>query len=156
MVNKLESSALHVITEYYRLRKAGSLPKQEESVTQQEESVTIPEKLRPTHRKFIGVSDRVDSLETYRKEILRLNTEIDKLQKESSHYPPMNSAFIQFNTQLGAQLASSATIPRLKEITPDNIVWDNLSVTYFQKLRRRIVVTIIVTALILLWAIPGE
>jgi len=148
LVNKLETSALYVIAEYYRLRKAGKLF--------EEESGTIPEKLRPTHRKFVGIGSRVDSLETYRKEILRLNTKIDKMQKESSRYPPMNSAFIQFNTQLGAQLASSATIPRLKEITPDNVVWDNLNVTYFQKLRKRIVVTIIVTALVLLWAIPGE
>ncbi|CAG8547622.1 7201_t:CDS:2 [Paraglomus brasilianum] len=146
LVNKLETSALYVIAEYYRLRKAGKLF--------EEESGTIPEKLRPTHRKFVGIGSRVDSLETYRKEILRLNTKIDKMQKESSRYPPMNSAFIQFNTQLGAQLASSATIPRLKEITPDNVVWDNLNVTYFQKLRKRIVVTIIVTALVLLWAIP--
>jgi len=71
---------------------------------------------------FLG--QKADTIYHCRKEIARLNLEIEQDQAEPEKFPLMNSAFIQFNSQVAAHMACqsvthympSQTAPRLVEI----------------------------------------
>ncbi|CAG8452255.1 841_t:CDS:10 [Ambispora leptoticha] len=116
----------------------------------------VPKSLRPQHRplKVPMVGSKVDSLEEYRAEIKTLNEKITKYQNDATKHAPMNSAFIQFNTQTGAQLASTTTIPRLLEIAPNDVIWENLNLSATQRMIRKAISKLVVSALVLLWFIP--
>ena len=52
---------------------------------------------------FVG--QKVDTIYYCRKELARLNAEIEEDQAHPERFPPMNSAFIQFNHQVAAHMA---------------------------------------------------
>lgn len=109
---------------------------------------------------FIG--KKVDTIYYCRKELARLNLEIEHDQKEPESYPLMSSAFIQFNNQIAAHMACQAInhhlpqqmSPRMVEINPDDVVWNNLSVKWWERYLRTFLVSVIVAGMIILWAIP--
>ncbi|CAG8492683.1 10344_t:CDS:10 [Ambispora gerdemannii] len=117
----------------------------------------VPKSLRPQHRplKVTMVGQKVDSLDTYRAEIKSLNEKITKQQNDTTKHAPMHSAFIRFNTQIGAQLASTATIPRLLEIAPNDVIWENLNFSTTQRMIRKAISTLVFCGLVLVWATPG-
>ena len=55
---------------------------------------------------FVGA--QVDTIDHCRKELARLNVEIEEDQKDPEKFPLMNSAFIQFNHQVAAHMACQA------------------------------------------------
>ena len=109
---------------------------------------------------FIG--KKVDTIYYCRREVARLNLEIEKDQQEPEKYPLMNSAFIQFNHQVAAHMACQSLshhlpnhmTPRIVEIAPGDVIWDNLSVKWWERLLRLAIVIVIITGLVILWAIP--
>jgi hypothetical protein len=109
---------------------------------------------------FVG--QKVDTIDYCRKELARLNVEIEQDQKDPKKYPLMNSAFIQFNHQVAAHMACQAVshhlpnemTPRLVEISPKDVIWDNMSVKWWERYLRTSVVFMIVTLMIIGWAIP--
>lgn len=106
---------------------------------------------RPTHRlaKFSWtpgwlpglplINQKVDTIYWCRGELARLNLEIEIDQKEPERFPLMNSAFIQFNHQVAAHMACQAVThhvpkqmaPRTVEISPNDVVWDNMSIKWW-------------------------
>ncbi|KAJ9612006.1 hypothetical protein H2200_003601 [Cladophialophora chaetospira] len=99
---------------------------------------------RPNHAfacklPFIGrfFSLKVDTIYYCRREIARLNREIEVDIVEADHCPQNGSAFIQFNTQKAAHLACQAvadTMPgrmaqRSVEMSPGDINWPALNYT---------------------------
>jgi calcium permeable stress-gated cation channel len=129
---------------------------------------------RPTHRlpnftwtpgflpALPWINKKVDTIYWCRGELSRLNMEIEEDQKHPERYPLMASAFIQFNHQVAAHMACQSLIhhvpkhmaPRSIEISPKDVIWDNMAITWFQEWIRTAIVTAIVTAMIVLWAIP--
>ncbi|TID18836.1 DUF221-domain-containing protein [Venturia nashicola] len=109
---------------------------------------------------FIG--QKVDTIYYCRKEIARLNLEIEQDQSEPEKFPLMNSAFIQFNSQVAAHMACqsvshhmpSQMAPRIVEIAPGDVIWDNMSMKWWERYLRVILVVAIVVGLVLAWAIP--
>ena len=105
---------------------------------------------------------KVDTIDHCRKELARLNLEIEVDQEEPQKYPLMNSAFIQFNHQVAAHMACqsvshhvpSLMAPRVVEISPGDVVWDNLSVQWWERYIRVGVVVAAVVGLILAWTFP--
>lgn len=86
----------------------------------------VPRSKRPTHRikpkwapfglGFLGIGQKVDTIDWGRKEIAYCTAELargrEQLQKdiespgiEHDKYPPLNSAFIHFNQQIAAHMA---------------------------------------------------
>ncbi|CAG9937035.1 unnamed protein product [Clonostachys rosea f. rosea IK726] len=132
----------------------------------------LKEKNRPTHRlPLFGVqalpglplfSKKVDTIYWCREELARLNLEIEEDQKYPERYPLMSSAFIQFEHQVAAHMACQSTMhhvpkhmaPRVVEISPRDVVWDNMSLPWWQEWARTGVVVICIVAMVLLWAIP--
>ncbi|KAI4138289.1 MAG: hypothetical protein L6R39_006869 [Caloplaca ligustica] len=108
------------------------------------------------------LGQKVDTIDYCRKEVARLNVEIEQDQKEPEKFPLMNSAFIQFNHQVAAHMACQSVshhtpqqmTPRIVEISPDDVIWDNMSVKWWENYIRTAAVILVTAALILGWAIP--
>lgn len=108
------------------------------------------------------MGEKVDVIRYCRKEVARLNVEIEDDQAHPERFPLMNSAFIQFNHQVAAHMACQAVShhipkqmgPRLVEIDPTDVIWDNMSIPWWQAYIRTGAVIVIVVGMIILWAIP--
>lgn len=109
---------------------------------------------------FVG--QKVDSIYWYRRELARLNLEIETDQSNADKYPYMNSAFIQFSNQAAAHICCQSLIhhlpqamtPRIVEISPNDVLWDNLSMTWWERYLRVSITLISCAALIVLYAFP--
>jgi len=105
---------------------------------------------------------KVDTINYCRQEVARLNLEIEQDQKEPEKFPLMNSAFIQFNNQVAAHMACQAVshhtpnqmAPRVVEISPDDVIWDNMSIKWWESYIRTGVVIVIIIGLVIGWAFP--
>jgi hypothetical protein len=108
------------------------------------------------------ISTRVDTIYWCRAELARLNMEIEEDQKHPERYPVMKSAFIQFNHQVAAHMACQSVThhipkqmaPRMVEISPDDVIWDNMAISWWAEWVKRTIVFIIVAGMIVLWAFP--
>ena len=129
---------------------------------------------RPTHRlaRFSWtpgclpglpfISEKVDTIYWCREQLARLNVEIEEDQKHPERYPLMNSAFIQFNHQIAAHMASQCVshhipkqmAPRLVEVSPTDVIWDNMSIKWWEQWIRTALILTIVAGMTILWAIP--
>jgi hypothetical protein len=129
---------------------------------------------RPTHRLprfgwtpgFLPglplISPKVDTIYWCREQLARLNMEIEMDQKHPERFPLMNSAFIQFNHQVAAHMACQSVThhvpkhmaPRTVEIAPKDVLWDNMSIKWWESWLRTAVVFGFVTGMVVLWAFP--
>ena len=108
------------------------------------------------------IGQKVDTIDHCRKELARLNVEIEEDQRNPDRFPLMNSAFVQFNHQVAAHMACQAVshhtpnqmTPRMVEISPDDVLWDNMSVKWWEAYIRTAVVLILIVGLIIGWAFP--
>jgi hypothetical protein len=108
------------------------------------------------------LGQKVDTIHWCRKELARLNVEIEQDQQEPEKFPLMNSAFIQFNHQVAAHMACQAIshhlpkqmAPRIVEISPDDIIWDNMSIRWWERYIRTTCVILLVCAMVIGWAFP--
>ncbi|KAK3390941.1 hypothetical protein B0H63DRAFT_539428 [Podospora didyma] len=108
------------------------------------------------------INKKVDTIYWCRAELARLNLEIEEDQRHPERYPVMNSAFIQFNNQVAAHMACQSVThhvpkrmaPRLVEISPNDVIWDNMAIKWWDEWARCLIVFAIVTAMIALWAVP--
>ncbi|OBT49868.1 hypothetical protein VE04_09932, partial [Pseudogymnoascus sp. 24MN13] len=96
------------------------------------------------------------------KELARLNLDIEYDQDHSEDYPKMNSAFIQFNHQIAAHMAVQAVshhipkhmAPRMVEVSPTDVIWDNMSIKWWESWLRTFFIFAAVAGMCILWAIP--
>ncbi|CAG8534484.1 7442_t:CDS:2 [Dentiscutata heterogama] len=123
-INKLESAETAFLEKYLKY-----VVKDGESGQDVEDGNKNPVSLRPTHKTIPLIGKKVDSIETYREEIQKLNEEIKEQRHKTDTFKLLNSAFIQFNDYIGAQLAATLTIPRLTEISREDVIWENLNFT---------------------------
>ncbi|KAF9434390.1 hypothetical protein BGZ76_008105 [Entomortierella beljakovae] len=108
-----------------------------------------------------GKGQKVDLVEFYTQQLCDLNQQIEKIQQSGS-LESLNSAFIQFRTQFAAQSAVQTIIhPEpfkmahiYSEISPLDVVWENMNLNTLTRKGRRFVIFIASTAMILLWTIP--
>ncbi|KAI9838196.1 MAG: hypothetical protein M1837_002536 [Sclerophora amabilis] len=109
---------------------------------------------------FVG--EKVDTIDYCRREVARLNVEIEQDQQHPEKFPLMNSAFIQFHHQVAAHMACQAVshhlpkqmAPRTVEIAPMDVIWENMSMKWWERYLRTGVALVVVVALILGWAVP--
>ncbi|CAG8503054.1 8989_t:CDS:2 [Gigaspora margarita] len=132
-LNKLENAETVFLEKYLKyLAKDGG------SGQDVENGNKIPTSLRPTHKTIPLIGKKVDSIETYRDEINKLNEEINDQRTKTDTFKQLDSAFIQFNDFVGAQLAATSTIPRLTEISREDVIWENLKITNPSRLTFRV------------------
>lgn len=134
----------------------------------------VKPKDRPTHRlaRFDWtpgwlpglplLNRKVDTIYWCRTELARLNAEIEEDQQHPERYPTMNSAFIQFNNQVAAHMACQSVThhvpkrmaPRVVEISPDDVIWDNMAMKWWDEWARKLFVFAVVVAMVMLWTFP--
>ncbi|KAJ5720275.1 uncharacterized protein N7483_008209 [Penicillium malachiteum] len=108
------------------------------------------------------IGRKVDAIDYCRKELARLNLEIELDQQNPEKFPLMNSAFIQFNHQVAAHMACQSVshhlpkqmAPRIVEISPDDVIWDNMSMKWWERYVRTFTVLTIICGMVIFWAIP--
>lgn len=120
--------------------------------------------LLPKHRPAMRTrlfGPKVDTIYYCRRELARLNQEIEQEAGNPSSYPLNHSAFIQFNTQLAANLAcqSVANVSaeqmrrRIVEISPGDINWPSLNLNWRQRYYRFIIFLVLFAVLILAFGV---
>ncbi|EGS21921.1 putative phosphate metabolism protein [Thermochaetoides thermophila DSM 1495] len=125
----------------------------------------VPAEKRPTHRLGpLGLwGEKVDSINWCREQLARLVPEADAAQAKyrTGGYKRINAVFIEFKTQIDAEVASQTLAHHLGYhmqsyvgIRPDEVVWDSLAIPWWQKVIRRYIVFGFIFAMILFWAIP--
>ncbi|KAJ4376224.1 hypothetical protein N0V83_001507 [Neocucurbitaria cava] len=108
------------------------------------------------------IGKKVDTIYYCRKELARLNVEIAEDQAHPERSPLMNSAFIQFNHQVAAHMACQSVshhiprqmAPRTVEVNPNYVLWDNLTMKWWERYLRMLAVILIIVALVIFWGIP--
>lgn len=109
---------------------------------------------------FLG--QKIDKIDYLRRELARLNLEIEHDQDNVDKYPYMNSAFIQFNNQVAAHMACQSLshhvpqqmAPRLVEIDPNDILWSNMSIKWWERYVRTVIVFAIAVGVLILYTVP--
>jgi hypothetical protein len=138
----------------------------------------LPEESRPHHSPTpfpISLFDscrgkeKVDSIQTYRSQLSNMNASILAKQqagmtamRDNSDQDKMRAAFIQFNHQLGAHLATQSVIhrrtltmgPRHLEVHPKDVLWDNLNLDLKLRNIRKVISMVLATCLIVFWSVP--
>ena len=130
----------------------------------------ITEKERPTMRLPLVawlpalplIGKKLDTIYYCRKELARLNLEIEMDQETPERYPLMNSAFVQFNQQVAAHMACQAVshhvpqymCPRHIEVSPNDVIWGNMKMQWWERYIRSGLITVATGGLIIGWAFP--
>ncbi|KAG9194215.1 hypothetical protein G6011_04250 [Alternaria panax] len=108
------------------------------------------------------IGKKVDTIYHCRKELARLNAEIADDQAHPERFPLMNSAFIQFNHQVAAHMACQSLSyhiprqmnPRTVEVNPNYVLWDNLTMKWWERYLRMFGIILLIAGLIIFWGIP--
>ncbi|KAI9796523.1 MAG: hypothetical protein M1825_000611, partial [Sarcosagium campestre] len=124
----------------------------------------VPEKNRPTHKLKFLIGKKVDTINWSRSELSTLIPKVEALQAkhragEAKH---VGSVFIEFFTQAAAQDAVQSIAhhqplhmaPRFVGISPEEVIWKNMRITWWERLIRVLLTTTFVVALVIFWAIP--
>ncbi|KAI1760520.1 DUF221-domain-containing protein [Hypoxylon sp. FL1150] len=126
----------------------------------------VPHKKRPTHRLgLLGlVGKKVDTINWCRSELERLIPAVETAQTDyrAGNYKKASSVFIEFYRQADAESAyqvlahhqSLRMTPKYIGITPGEVVWSALKVSWWQRIVRRFAVLAFIAALIIFWAVP--
>ncbi|KAL4961019.1 putative DUF221 domain protein [Aspergillus stella-maris] len=119
---------------------------------------------RPTHRpKMFG--EKVDSIRWLREELVNISKEIEGLQKrhQNGEAKLLSALFVEFNSQSDAQIALQTLshhqplhmTPRFTGISPDEVVWSALNLSWWQRIVRRFLVQGGIATMIIFWSIPS-
>ncbi|RAH73000.1 putative DUF221 domain protein [Aspergillus aculeatinus CBS 121060] len=119
---------------------------------------------RPTHRpKPFG--KKVDTIRWLRAELVKVIEEVDDLQKKhrNGEMKNLSAVFIEFYTQNDAQIALQTLshhqplhmTPRFIGISPNEVVWSALNLSWWQRIGRRFLVQGGLAALVIFWSIPS-
>ncbi|GAO15716.1 hypothetical protein UVI_02043550 [Ustilaginoidea virens] len=150
------------------LKKGGNASEPEQDAeTANVISRWLPDKKRPSHR--LGplglVGKKVDTLTWCRSELEKSIPEIRSAQaawKEQGNFTKVGALFVEFHTQADAQAAYQVIThhqalhmsPKAIGLKPNDVIWKNLSIPWWQLIIRRYAVYAIIAAMIIFWAIP--
>ena len=109
---------------------------------------------------FVGTV--VDKIDHYRVELKIMNSYIAAERLRAKDHRIMNSAFVQFNRPLGAHLACQAVehfkpnlmTARLVEGTSTDVLWQRISMSWWERYIRAFITGILLGALIVICTVP--
>ncbi|KAK6877627.1 hypothetical protein K4I79_005771 [Candida tropicalis] len=122
----------------------------------------VSEKHRPKTKEKGFFSSKVDTIRFCQEKIPILDKEVKALQKKFRHSMPLNSIFVEFESQYYAQIAYQSTVhhspmrmsPAFIGLSPKEIIHANLRMFWWERITRRFLAFAAVTALVVFWAIP--
>lgn len=119
---------------------------------------------RPTHRpKVFG--KKVDTIRWLREQLREVTEEVNHLQQKhkDGEMKYLSAVFIEFETQNDAQVALQTLshhqpmhmTPRYIGISPQEVVWSALNLSWWQRVVRKFAIKGGIAALIIFWSIPA-
>lgn len=124
----------------------------------------IQAKDRPTHRLKPLIGKKVDTIDWCRGELKRLIPEVEVAQNKhkAGQAERLNSVFVEFETLSEAQAAYQSLAhhqvlqmsPRFTGMSPEEVIWSNLRIKWWERVVRQIATISFCVALIVFWAIP--
>ena len=124
----------------------------------------VPPSKRPTHRLKFLVGKKVDTINWCRSELERLVPAVEAMQAthRAGEAKFVNSVFVEFYTQSEAQAAFQTLAhhqalhmaPRFIGVNPEEVIWKNLRIKWWERIIRNITTIAFVVALVIFWAIP--
>jgi hypothetical protein len=124
----------------------------------------LAEKERPHHKLKPLIGKKVDTINWSRTELETIIPKVDKLQAEhrGADGDLISAAFIEFTTQEAAQAAAQTLThhtplhmaPRWVGISPDEVIWSNLRIKWWERALRELAVTTFIVCMIIFWTIP--
>ncbi|KAI9679230.1 MAG: hypothetical protein M1817_005249 [Caeruleum heppii] len=124
----------------------------------------LTRKQRPAHKLKPVIGKKVDTIDWCRSELAHLIPKVQEAQAvhRSGNAKLVNSVFVEFNTQDEAQAAYQTLThhqplhmaPRYIGINPEEVIWKNLRIKWWERIVRTIVTTAFVVVMIIFWAIP--
>ena len=172
----LEAAETSLITKVIKNRNKTSSPKSDRDYSSQESTPLWKQYLRDEDRAYMRLpifdltwmpalpffGQRVDVIEHCRQQLARLNTEIENDQLNFNKYPLLDSAFIQFYSQKAAHLACQTTahysphqfISQGVDLSPEDVIWENLSITWWSKHVRNCLAIISLVTIAVGWSVP--
>ncbi|KAH9899068.1 hypothetical protein F4778DRAFT_742028 [Xylariomycetidae sp. FL2044] len=167
LVEKLETAEMKLIRAANKkktLKKSSSQDVDVESYRDIPD--TLKKSIRPKHR--LGYSPRsqkVDSIEWLREQIKEKEGQIEETRSSYSIGEPHGAAavFVEFRThaeaQRAAQQVTSANVlaltPRYADVSPKEVIWDNLTIPPARRISQEGTALAIVVATIVFWSIPS-
>ncbi|CAG8620765.1 2029_t:CDS:2 [Funneliformis mosseae] len=123
------------------------------------------DKFQPKHRTgFLGSKKRVYSIDHFLKKFNFLDRRIAELRSKSIQDPPYkatSTGFVTFKDHIGAQLCAQSIMCSVPHTCttrmapePRDILWDNLTMSFKEKLFRYLFVNACVWALTIFWLFP--
>ncbi|KAL2886756.1 Duf221 domain-containing protein [Ceratocystis lukuohia] len=126
----------------------------------------VPRKKWPRHLTGkLGISgSRVDSIPWCREQLAKLIPKVEAAQEayKNAATDPVGAAFVEFHSLADAEAAAQSVIhhhalamtPAVIGVRPEDVIWGNLGMPWWQRIGRRYIVGGILTAMIIFWAIP--
>jgi hypothetical protein len=126
----------------------------------------VKKSLRPTHILKTGdIGKQVDSIDWIREQIKEKERQIEQARESNENVNKHGGAaavFVEFRTQVAAQravqqVASSDILsltPRYTWVMPNEVNWDNLSLTPARRVSQEGIAIALVIATIIFWSIP--
>ena len=124
----------------------------------------VQPKDRPTHRLKFLIGKKVDTINWCRSELERIIPAVDALQAthKAGDAKYVGSVFVEYYTQSDAQAAFQTVAhhqplqmsPRYIGINPDEVIWSNLRIKWYERIVRNIATISFVALLVIFWAIP--
>ncbi|KNF06712.1 hypothetical protein PSTG_00028 [Puccinia striiformis f. sp. tritici PST-78] len=139
---------------------------QQNSVVVEQDPVDqfVKRKSRPHHRLgFLGLfGKKVDTIDYCKDEIVKLTNQLEQARLKIDEHHPHNSAFIEFNEILAAQIFSQIVLyqkplrmaKRYVDAAPQDIIWDNLNINPYDERVRNGISWVITLGLVVLWSFP--
>ncbi|KAL2394726.1 putative membrane protein C24H6.13 [Exophiala dermatitidis] len=125
----------------------------------------IPHSARPHHRPIANYGRRVDTIKWTRTQIGKLNSKIAQVRRQQLFKTRnlMPSVFVEFETNTDAQNAYQTLThhrplhmsQRYLGVRPFEILWDSLSMSWWESIIRKFLMMALITAMIIFWAIPS-
>lgn len=156
--NKYEGALNKVVKKSFKYKQ--KLIKKSKPVPEKPEDLI---EKNPTHRlgKIPFVGEKVQTIDYSLEKLPELNGKISKLQENPNEQDQVGSVFIEFVNQLEAQRAYQylRTNKEIKGdfsigVAPEDIIWDNLSLTKTKQHGKRVLANTFLTLMIIFWAIP--
>ncbi|KAJ9669537.1 phosphate metabolism protein 7 [Coniosporium apollinis] len=125
----------------------------------------IQPKQRPTHRLKPIIGKKVDTINWARSELQHLIPEVEKEQNRHRSLDGtklINSVFVEFDSLSEAQAAYQSLThhqvlhmaPRYTGINPEEVIWSNLRIKWWERIIRVTATTAFVVVLIIFWSVP--
>lgn len=166
---KLEKAETKLIRQANSVRlktlKKGDLPADADALYDCEVSPSRYHGIRrPTHRPKM-FEKKVDTINWLRERLVEVSKEVEHLQRKhkDGKMKNLSAVFIEFNAQSDAQIALQTLshhqplhmTPRFIGISPREVVWSALNLSWWQRIVRKFLIKGGIAALVIFWSIPS-